>query len=320
MNEDKKRFAIAVLVWLLVGLAFYMFGQDFRVASMRRLDYDITGFMTDSIRDRNGDACALVKVTPAGDFDFSGPYGIVRRVDKVGETWLYMPRGSRRITIKHPKWGVIRDYQFERPLEERVAYELRLDCPREEVVVRTDTITLTQTLTDTMVVERKRPRLPLRMHALLTVSGHRGGPSYGIMLALMRRHGAWVHARGNFRSGSHQYESSDPDGHIEGWSTLPYYTGKTRQSTYTLTAGLLHHLGKGILLMEGLGYGHQAITWQLDRSEDGGGYVRRSDLSGNRIAAELGLGYTRKHLTVMGSVTWVKDWNWQGTAGMGINF
>ena len=319
MDEEKRRVAFAILMWLLVGLAFYMLAQDFRVASMQRLTYDISAFVNDSVRDRNGDACALVKVTPPQDYTFDSPLGIVKREDHVGEIWLYLPRNSRKMTIRHPQWGVIRDYRFERPLEERVAYELRIECPQEKVMIHTDTITLTHTVTDTMVVEHRRPRLPLRMHTLLTVSGHRQGPSCGIMLALVRRHGAWIHARGNFRGSAHRYDSSDSEGRIEGRPTLPYYTGHTRQSTYTLTTGAMHHLGRGLLLMEGLGYGHQTTTWQLAGSE-GGGYVRRTDLSGGRIATELGMGYTRRHMTMMCSVTWVKDWNWQGTLGMGINF
>ena len=72
-------------------------------------------------------------------------------------------------------------------------------------------------------------------------------------------------------------------------------------------------------LLEGLGYGHQAVTWQLTDSE-GGGYVKRTDLSGNRIAAELGLTYQYKRLSVLASATWVKDWHWQGSIGIGINF
>ena len=45
---------------------------------------------------------------------FSTPLGIVKRIDKVGEIWLYVPRGTRKITIKHPQLGVLRDYAFLR--------------------------------------------------------------------------------------------------------------------------------------------------------------------------------------------------------------
>lgn len=319
MDRDRKRLLLAIIVWLMLGIAFYMMAQDFKVASMRRLDFDISAFINDSVTDKNGEACALVKVTPVGNFTFAGPLGIVKQVNKPGEIWLFMPQKSRYITIKHPRWGVIRDYRFEKPLESRVAYELVLTCPKPIVEVRTDTVTVTHTVTDTLVVEHKRPRLPLRTHALLTLSGHRGGPSYGIMLALMRRHGAWVHARGNMRGSNHRWTTADAEGRLNGEEVHPYYTGHTRYSMYTVTAGAMHHLWRGLTLLEGLGYCHRATTWQLADSEDGG-YVKRSDLSGGRMAAELGLAYAHKRLTVLGTTTWAKDWGWQGTLGMGINF
>lgn len=319
MSKDRKRLLLAIILWLTLGIAFYMMAQDFRVAGMTRLNNDISAFINDTVTDRNGEACAIVKVSPVGDFTFASPLGIVKQVNKPGETWLFMPPRTKFITIKHPQWGTIRDYRFEKPLENRVAYELKLSCPKVMVEVRTDTVTVTHTVTDTLVVEHKKPRLPLRTHALLTLSGHRGGPSYGIMLALMRRHGAWVHARGNLRGSSHRWQTSDAEGRLDGQGMHPYYTGHTRYSLYTVTAGAMHRLWHGLTLLEGLGYCHRVTTWQLAASE-GGGYVKRTDLSGGRLAAELGLAYTHKRMTVLGTTTWAKDWNWQGTLGLGINF
>ncbi len=103
MNEDKRRIALAVLVWMLVGPVFHMLAQEFRVISMRELIFDVSASTDKVVRDINGNACALVKVTPRSDFVFTGPFKPVKRIDKVGEIWLYMPRESKRITIKHPK-------------------------------------------------------------------------------------------------------------------------------------------------------------------------------------------------------------------------
>ena len=47
----------------------------------------------------------------------------------VGEIWLYLPNGTRLLTLKHPQWGVIRDYRFPTPLESRMTYELVLAPP-----------------------------------------------------------------------------------------------------------------------------------------------------------------------------------------------
>ena len=65
--------------------------QRFSVASFRQLPNDVSAFI-DPVRDLNDEDCGLVKVIASEDFAFSTPLGIVKRVDKVGEIWLYLPR------------------------------------------------------------------------------------------------------------------------------------------------------------------------------------------------------------------------------------
>ena len=105
--------------------------QDFAVKQFRQLPNDVSAFI-DPVRDLNDEPCALIKVAAPEEFAFSSPLGIVVRRDEVGEIWLYMPRGSKMLTIKHPRWGVLRDYRFPQPLESHVTYELTLDLPRQD--------------------------------------------------------------------------------------------------------------------------------------------------------------------------------------------
>lgn len=81
--------------------------STFTVASFRQLPTDVSAFI-DAVRDLNGEACALLKVVAPADFAFSSPLGIVERRDKVGEIWLFLPKGTKTITLKHPQWGLIR--------------------------------------------------------------------------------------------------------------------------------------------------------------------------------------------------------------------
>lgn len=53
----------------------------------------------------------------------------MKRKDEVGEIWLYLPKGTQRLTIKHPEWGVLRDYRLGKPLESRMTYEMKLNLP-----------------------------------------------------------------------------------------------------------------------------------------------------------------------------------------------
>ena len=90
--------------------------------SFRCLPNDITAWI-DPVRDLSDEACALIKVVGDPDFVFSTPLGIVSRKNEVGEIWLYVPHGTVKLTIKHPRWGVLRDYRFPAALESRLTYE-----------------------------------------------------------------------------------------------------------------------------------------------------------------------------------------------------
>lgn len=116
--------------------------STFSVESFRQLPTDVSAFI-DAVRDLNDEACALLKVVAPADFAFSSPLGIVERRDKVGEIWLFMPKGTKSITLKHPQWGVLRDYAFGTKLESRMTYEMRLRLPQTAVVEKHDTVVYT---------------------------------------------------------------------------------------------------------------------------------------------------------------------------------
>lgn len=71
------------------------FAQRFSVSSFRQLPSDVSAFIN-PVRDLNDEDCGLLKVIASEDFAFSTPLGIVKREDKVGEIWLYLPRGSKK--------------------------------------------------------------------------------------------------------------------------------------------------------------------------------------------------------------------------------
>ena len=125
-----------ILLFILSLWSASVQAQEFSVAGFRLLPNDVSAFIT-PVRDLNDEPCALVKVEAPSDFAFSTPLGIVSRKDKVGEIWLYLPKGSKLLTIKHPEWGVLRDYRFSKPLESRMTYELKL---KPMITTRTSTL------------------------------------------------------------------------------------------------------------------------------------------------------------------------------------
>ena len=120
------------LIILLCFLGHSIDAQEFEVRSFRCLTNDITA-LGGSVRDLNDEACALIKVVGDPDVVFSTPLGIVARKNEVGEIWIYVPHGTMKLTIKHPRWGVLRDYRFPSALESRLTYELVIAPPPEKV-------------------------------------------------------------------------------------------------------------------------------------------------------------------------------------------
>lgn len=288
----------------------------FKVTGFRVLSNDVSAFIT-PVRDLNNEACALLKVVARQDFAFSSPLGIVKRKDEVGEIWLYLPKGTRRITIKHPRWGVLRNYRLPLALESHVAYEMTISEPRIPMAYEHDTVILTKTIVDTVAVKRKRPRLPMTFHALFTLSMHQNGPSWGVMLAAMRQHGMFVHVSSDFRSIGNTRFTCDEEGYIDDSGTMPYYTGETRHSNWTATAGAIHRLCSVLSVFEGIGYGRTATAWQLAESE-GGGSALNDGLTHKGVAGELGLMATFGRINISASVLTIAGQQWQGCVGVGI--
>lgn len=301
---------------LLIGFIFpaKLMAQEFSVESFRQLPNDVSAFIN-VVYDLNDDACALVKVVAPSDFAFSTPLGIVKRKDEVGEIWLYIPKGSKMLTLKHPEWGVLRDYRFDKPLESHMSYELRLNLPSPLITELHDTIETIKT--DTITIECMRPKVPLTFHTLATVAMHKEGPSYGLFFAMMRRNGFFLHYSSNMKSLCNTIGSCNKEGDKEGETIRPYYSGNTRHTNYSITAGAIHNIYRDICLFEGIGYGKYATAWQLSASE-GGGYLRNEGLSKEGVAGEIGVLASVGKISFSASAITIAAKQWQACIGVGI--
>ena len=325
LTGKTSKMVLATLMWLFCQAR--MFSQEFSVASFQVLPNDVSAFIN-NVRDLNDEACALIKVEAPSDFAFSTPLGIVKRKDEVGEIWLYVPKGTKMLTLKHPQWGVIRDYKLGKPLESRMTYELKLNLPRLAIAEKHDTIIQIKTVTDTIAIPQAKPKMALSIYALATIALHQDGPSYGIFFAMMHRHGFFLHASSDFKSISKTEGNCDKDGNITKTSSTsnrtngntsnkPYYTGETRHSNYTITAGAIHHIYKSLRIFEGIGYGRSATAWQMGESE-GGGYLLNDGLTHKGVAGEVGILGSIGRLTLSASAITIAGKQWQGSIGIGI--
>ena len=128
---------LTIIIMLVCTLMTKAQGID--VSSFKLLVNDLDANTTGTMeKDQNGDVAALIKVvTTQTGFTFDGgALGIVKTKQTPGEVWVYIPKGSKKISIKHPQLGVLRDYYFPISVEAARTYEMVLVTGTVETTVR----------------------------------------------------------------------------------------------------------------------------------------------------------------------------------------
>ena len=129
---------LAILTFLLFAFTA-AFAQSISVKSFKALPMDLTASSLEGKRvDQNGYVAALIKVvtTETGFVFEGGTLGIVDTKQTPGEVWVWVPRAARKITIKHPKLGVLRDYYYPVEIEAERTYEMVLTTAKIETIIK----------------------------------------------------------------------------------------------------------------------------------------------------------------------------------------
>lgn len=103
--------------------------QEISVTNFRYEQSDLTALNNKSIKDWNGDNCALIRVqTTQKGFVFDvGSIGIVKIEDNhVGEIWLWVPQGARHISIRHQQLGSLSNYDFPIAIQKGRTYIMEI--------------------------------------------------------------------------------------------------------------------------------------------------------------------------------------------------
>ena len=99
--------------------------QNISVKSFQPLPMDMTATSLEGKRlDQNGKAAALLKVVTAETgFTFEGgKLGVVDTQQQIGEIWVWVPYGMRKITIRHQKYGALENYKMPFDIESERTY------------------------------------------------------------------------------------------------------------------------------------------------------------------------------------------------------
>ena len=125
------------LLVLQLFLSLTTHAQEISVTRFFHADKDLTAQKEKTaVLDQNGDKCALIRVqTTMKGFVFDvGSAGIAKiEDDKIGEIWLWVPYGIKRISIRHQQLGSLSNYDF--PIAIRKAKTYVMEITSDKVFV-----------------------------------------------------------------------------------------------------------------------------------------------------------------------------------------
>ena len=127
------------LLFFFLCLASLLSAQNISVASFELDPNDLTANLEGTtVYDQNGQKCALIRIqTTQKGFSFDvGSLG-VQKVDdnKVGEIWLYVPGGVKRLTMRHPQLGSLLNYPFPVTVVGSKTYVMQLTTANVHTII-----------------------------------------------------------------------------------------------------------------------------------------------------------------------------------------
>ena len=119
-------------VVILLAFCFFIqfiYAQRIFVHSFRLDDKDLTANTSGTIVfDHNSQKCALIKIeTTQKGFSFeAGSYYIAKTIQKTGEIWVYVSEGAKKLSIYHPEFGKLINYDIGQTLHKAKTYVMQL--------------------------------------------------------------------------------------------------------------------------------------------------------------------------------------------------
>lgn len=249
---------ISLLIGLLACLLTSVNAQELQIMGFQKLDRDLYA-RTHQRLDINEEPCAVVRVSVANAEEYTFKGNVIGEVIyNPGEAIVYLTQGSRNITILSDRFGMMK-YDFTEKLEKNATYKLELKLVLPE--------------------DQKRRTLVMAEAAF-----HPSQTSFGAMVGIVAKHGAYLRIRSDFGSASTDGECDDT-GYLS-TGELPYYKeGATSKARLSITGGYMYRFFKPLYGYVGAGYGQRTLAWEtID-----GQLIKNTDHSASGIAAEIGL-------------------------------
>ena len=123
MSNCRTNFIILLLFWPLLLMSQ---SQDFWISDFHKNMTDLSA-ISSNVKDVNGNPTALIRFAVRDSkFVFNANLGIVKQEKKTGEVWLFVPVGTKRLTISHPYLGILRGFEIPTSVESKCTYEAEI--------------------------------------------------------------------------------------------------------------------------------------------------------------------------------------------------
>lgn len=121
MKDRIKIIGLGLLLMMISGRMAAQ-EQDIFIDNFRCVISDLTG-STRPVYDNTGEGCAvLVFNVRDTTFVIEGNLGVLKRESEVGTIRLWVPKGTKRLTVKHDGLFTLRGYQIPVAIESKMAY------------------------------------------------------------------------------------------------------------------------------------------------------------------------------------------------------
>ena len=129
--------------------------QDMTVTDFQLDQTDLTAMQEGTkVLDPNGEKCAVIKImTKETGFSFDvGSLGVMKSVNKVGEIWVYVPYGVKKISLNHPAFNPLK-YNIPITIDKGRTYRmvLKVDKQTNTLTIRYSPINAVVMIDDEMV-------------------------------------------------------------------------------------------------------------------------------------------------------------------------
>ena len=193
-----------------------------------------------------------------------------------------LPEQDAKVFINNELAGQT-PYKSDRmPLQE---YRIRIE--KDFFFPMDSTITIFAGKTSSLTFKMKstiKPKEPRRTLVMAEVGYHPSQISFGAMVGIVSKNGAYLRFRSDFGSASTELECDDTGALANGTGTPYYKEGVTTKARMSITAGYLRQIIKPLYAYIGAGYGNRILAWETIDGE----LVKNTDHSTTGVAAELG--------------------------------